>query len=148
MILLKTPQTQAFMQLARSLRLFIMSFAILIKSGTAQETKKFVGDYLAVSGPIHVRLHLLQTGDSVTGTLDSPDFRVAGLPLTDIRISGQNLSFSVPTIKGAWTGVLERRWELPFGNVESRQFRSTKLHADSYPGITGCCTLVFAKTAI
>jgi hypothetical protein len=93
------------MRFARNL-LFIMSFSILIKPGTAQETKRFAGDYLAISGAVHVTIHLTQTGDSVTGTLDSPDFRIAGLPLSDIRISGQNLSFSAPTIKGAWTGFL------------------------------------------
>jgi len=86
----------------------VISFAILIQTGTAQEANRFVGDYQGVSGPIHVTLHLIQTGGSLGGTLDSPEFRIAGTPLSDIRMSGQNLSFSVPMVKGAWTGFLSQ----------------------------------------
>lgn len=94
------------MRFTRNLLIGVVPFAILITSGTAQEVKKFAGDYLAVSGPIHVNLHLAQTGDSLGGTVDSPDFRIAGLPVSDVRVSGQSLSFSVPTIKAAWAGFL------------------------------------------
>ena len=66
------------MRFIRNLLIVVVPFALHITSVMAQEAKNLAGDYLAVSGPIHINLHLVQTGDSFGGTLDSPDFGTTG----------------------------------------------------------------------
>jgi len=58
-------------------------------------------------GPLHVKLHLTASPDgTLSGTVDSPDQGMVGVPCTDVRANGQTLSFSVPMVRGSWTGFL------------------------------------------
>jgi hypothetical protein len=38
--------------------------------------------------------------------MEFPGTGVVGMPISDVRASGNNLSFSIPAIRGAWTGFL------------------------------------------
>ena len=89
--------------------LLMFSLAVvLVSSLGAQETLTIVGDYVGTSGPLNVRLHIkTDANGKFSGALDSPDQGTIGLPLTDIRVDGQVLSFNVPSVGGSWKGSIE-----------------------------------------
>jgi hypothetical protein len=94
----------------KTLRLFRVIFSAAFLASTLlclAQSPNVAGDYAGMSGPLHVKLHLA-TGpkDTITGTVDSPDQNLVGLPLTDVHLSGQSLSFSVPMVRGAWLGFV------------------------------------------
>ncbi|HLH03549.1 MAG TPA: serine hydrolase domain-containing protein [Bryobacteraceae bacterium] len=65
------------------------------------------GDYSGTLGPLHLNLHLKQSGaGSLEGTLDSPDQGAKGLPCANIKLEGANLSFDVPSVNGNWKGTV------------------------------------------
>jgi len=73
----------------------------------AQQKPDFVGDYAGFSGPLHVKLHLVAARDgTLSGTVDSPDQNMYGVPCADVHANGQALSFTVPMVRGTWTGLL------------------------------------------
>jgi len=59
-------------------------------------------------GPTDLKLHI-QAGASGTlsGTLDSPDQGVIGLPCSDFHVEGEKFSFAVPVVHGTWSGTIE-----------------------------------------
>ncbi len=75
--------------------------------GFAQQKSDFAGEYAGMLGPVHVKLHIVAgPGGSITANVDSPDQNLYALPCSDLSINGQALSFSVPNVRGEWTGVL------------------------------------------
>jgi hypothetical protein len=90
-----------------SLPISLLALSTLATSTLGQQLSSFVGEYAGKSGPVHIRLHLVSRPDgSLSGTIDSPDGHLLGMPISDIRVNGNNLSFSVPAVHGAWTGFL------------------------------------------
>lgn len=86
---------------------FLSGFLVVATLGFAQQKPDFAGDYAGTLGPLHVKLHLIAGHDgTLTGTVDSPDQNLFGLPCTDFHVNGQSLSFDVPTVHGAWTGFI------------------------------------------
>ena len=76
-------------------------------SGFAQQKSDFAGDYSGVLGPLHVKLHIVATPDGgIAANVDSPDQKMYALPCSEILINGQVLSFTVPNVRGEWTGVM------------------------------------------
>ena len=73
----------------------------------SQQAPDFVGEFAGMLGPLHVKLHLTTARDGMlSGTVDSPDQNMFGLPCADIHANGQALSFTVPMVRGTWTGLL------------------------------------------
>ena len=73
----------------------------------AQQKPDFAGESVGSYGPLHVKLHLTAGHDgALTGTVDSPDQNLFGLPCTDFRVNGQSLGFDVPMVHGSWTGFM------------------------------------------
>jgi len=71
------------------------------------QTPKLAGDYSAMLGPLHVKLHLkTDAGGAIEGTLDSPDQGAMGLPGANFHLDGQALSFDVPSVSGKWHGTV------------------------------------------
>lgn len=78
-----------------------------VSLGFAQQRNDFAGDYAGMLGPLHVKLHIVAgPGGSITANVDSPEQNLYALPCSDLSINGQVLSFSVPNVRGEWTGVL------------------------------------------
>lgn len=85
----------------------LAAFTAVSIASLAQQTPNFAGDYAGMSGPIHVSLHLSAAPDgSLSGTIDSPDQNLFGLPCADIHVNGQGLSFTVPMVRGTWMGFI------------------------------------------
>ena len=75
--------------------------------GFAQQKPDLAGEYAGLLGPLHVKLHLSTARDgTLSGTVDSPDQNMFGLQCADFHINGQALSFTVPMVRGTWTGLL------------------------------------------
>lgn len=96
-----------------ALGLRVALFAVLAiagvapRFGVAQQKPDLAGEYAGLLGPLHVKLHLVAAHDgSLSGTVDSPDQGMVGLPCADIHLNGQALSFTVPTVQGTWTGLI------------------------------------------
>ncbi len=71
----------------------------------AQESTALQGDFAGVLGPLSLKLHIRIAPDgSLTCTLDSETQGSLGLQCADIRHDGQNLSFSIPVVRGSWKG--------------------------------------------
>ncbi|MGH8201176.1 MAG: serine hydrolase domain-containing protein [Steroidobacteraceae bacterium] len=65
------------------------------------------GDYIGTLGPLHLKLHITAApGGGLSGTLDSPDQGAAGIACEDFRITGNALSFTVPSVGGSWHGTI------------------------------------------
>jgi len=72
-----------------------------------QQSTSAAGEYVGASGPIHFKLHLVSAPNGLlSGTVDSPEQNAYGLPLGDIHVTGQSLSFSVPSVRGSWVGFI------------------------------------------
>src|SRR5271165_1259159 len=91
------------------LPMFLRFFGFLLIAALsfAQKAPDFAGEYAGMLGPMHVRLHL-SAGNNGTpsGTVDSPDQNLYGLPCTDFQVNGQALSFWVPMVNGQWSGFI------------------------------------------
>jgi hypothetical protein len=75
--------------------------------GLAQQKPDFAGDFAGAVGPIHIKLHVVAGSDGVlSGTVDSPDQGLTGVPCAEFHASGQTLSFTVPMVRGTWIGFL------------------------------------------
>jgi hypothetical protein len=88
---------------------FRVLFALLLIAAPAlaQQKPDFPGDYAGILGPYHVKLHLTAVaGGALSGTVDSPEQGMVGVPCSDIQVNGQSLSFKVPMVQGMWTGFL------------------------------------------
>jgi CubicO group peptidase (beta-lactamase class C family) len=86
---------------------FALTFAFALLPCSAQTTPTVDGDYVGVLGPLHVKLHLkVDATGAITGTLDSADQGVIGIPCADFHLDGQKLSFAIPSIQGSWNGTV------------------------------------------
>jgi serine-type D-Ala-D-Ala carboxypeptidase/endopeptidase len=66
------------------------------------------GSYEGRLGNLQVILHLLWNGGgSPLLTIDGPDQGIFGLECVDVTIAGRALKFTVPLVKGTWSGALE-----------------------------------------
>lgn len=75
--------------------------------GFAQQKSDFAGDYAGMSGPLHVKLHIIVSPDgTISASVDSPDQNIFAVPCSDISVNGQMLSLSVPSVHGEWMGTL------------------------------------------
>jgi hypothetical protein len=73
----------------------------------SKEKLRFAGDYAGFSKPFHVKLHIVAANDgTLSGTVDSPDQGLTGLPCANIHTDGQAINFTVPMVHGTWTGLL------------------------------------------
>src|SRR5581483_6222447 len=89
------------------LRRLVSGVFIIAMVTMAASSANFAGDYTGMLGPVHVTLHLVSGQDGqLTGTADSPEQGMSGLPCSNIHIDGQALSFKVPNVNGTWTGFL------------------------------------------
>jgi len=64
------------------------------------------GDYLGRLGPLRLTLHLKSVEGALSGALDSVDQGAYAIPCADFKLQGDNLSFTVPSVHGTWTGTV------------------------------------------
>jgi CubicO group peptidase (beta-lactamase class C family) len=85
-----------------------LAFAGLVLTAVAQQKPVVQGDYTGAIGPISLRLHIaLDANGKLSGTVDNPSQGAAGIPLADLSIDGQTLSYRIPAVGGSWKGTLE-----------------------------------------
>jgi serine-type D-Ala-D-Ala carboxypeptidase/endopeptidase len=91
-----------------SLRALFGMLALLLFAGsTAAQTPPIAGEYEGKLGPLRLKLHIQAApGNQWAGTLDSLDQNALGIPCTDFKVDGSNLSFEVPAVKGRWSGTV------------------------------------------
>ena len=66
----------------------------------------WVGDLKIPGGDLHIAVHLGRDGKGVlTGSFDSLDQGVRGLSLGEVTASADSLTFTVPSIRGTFTGT-------------------------------------------
>ncbi len=66
----------------------------------------WVGDVKSPGGDLHLAVRLRREGSGVlTGSFDSLDQGVRGLPLGEVTASTDSLTFTVPSIGGSFTGT-------------------------------------------
>jgi len=90
------------------MRFRLLSAVLLIACASfAQQNPNFAGDYAGILGPYHVKLHLTAgAGGALSGTVESPEQGMVGVPCSDVHVNGLSLSFNVPMVHGMWTGFL------------------------------------------
>ncbi len=80
-------------------------FALAPRTASPQKPASLAGDYSGMLATLHLKLHLKTAADgSLSGTLDSPDQGADGIPCAEFHVDGANLSFTVPSVHGTWTG--------------------------------------------
>lgn len=74
----------------------------------AQSSAMLQGDFAGFLGPLSLKLHVRVAPDgSLTCTLDSETQGSLGLACADVHHDGQNLSFSIPSVRGSWKGSVD-----------------------------------------
>ena len=85
-----------------------LAFAGLVLTSVAQQEPVVQGDYNGAIGPIALKLHITVAADGkLSGTVDNPSQGASGVPLAELSIDGQTLSYRVPAIGGSWKGTIE-----------------------------------------
>jgi hypothetical protein len=65
---------------------FLVGSLITAALCLGQQKPDFAGDYGGVLGPLHIKLHVVAASDgSFTGTVDSPDQGLTGVPCADFQ---------------------------------------------------------------
>jgi len=68
------------------------------------------GDWLGTldtgMGTLRIVLHVANTEDGLTATMDSPDQNAKGIPVTNIKRNASSLKFEVKTIGGSYDGTI------------------------------------------
>jgi CubicO group peptidase (beta-lactamase class C family) len=100
-----------FLRIVSSVRAVAVACALMLAFAllpcSAQPAPSVAGDYVGVLGPLHVKLHItIDPAGALTGTLDSADQGVIGIPCADFHLDGQKLSFTIPSIQGSWKGAI------------------------------------------
>jgi hypothetical protein len=86
--------------------LLFLACTVAIVPASAQPSK-LAGDYTGMFGPYHIKLHLVSDpSGKLTGTADNQDQGITGMICDNIRADGQAMSFTVPMVKGTWTGIV------------------------------------------
>jgi serine-type D-Ala-D-Ala carboxypeptidase/endopeptidase len=100
----------AFKLVLASALIVLLGIALLAlapRSASAQKPANIAGDYSGMLSTLHLKLHLKAAPDGVlSGTLDSPDQGANGIPCAEFHVDGANLSFTVPSVHGSWTGTV------------------------------------------
>jgi serine-type D-Ala-D-Ala carboxypeptidase/endopeptidase len=82
----------------------------------AQSAPELSGDFSGTLGPIPLQLHITVAADGTSsGTLDSPTQGAKGLPCSEFRLAGDKLSFKVPSVRGSWSGSVQKGGTLLVG---------------------------------
>jgi hypothetical protein len=85
----------------------IVAFGSL--SAYAQDGSALKGDYVGSLDGRPVRLHISITSKgTLRGTFDNPVQGKSGMPISDIKLEGSNLSFKVPVAQGSWKGLIQK----------------------------------------
>src|SRR5271170_5568389 len=80
---------------------------VVISSCFAQSNLNLAGDYAGILTGMNVTLHMVANGTGgYSATVDNPAQGMSAIPCSDIQVNGQALSFSVPSVRGTWTGVV------------------------------------------
>jgi hypothetical protein len=88
-------------------RRYLSGWLLIAAMGFAQQKPDLAGNYAGALGPLHIKLHLAVAGDgALSGTVDSPDQNMVGVPCSDFHLNGQSLSFTVPMVRGTWIGFV------------------------------------------
>jgi hypothetical protein len=116
--------TRIFVKKMATYKLLSFGVSCLICLGpvSAQTAVKAVaGDYEGTLGssPHHLKLRVwLSSPTTLTGNLDSVDEDAVGLPCAEFVLSGNQLSFTVPSVHGSYEGEISAdgntitgRWE-------------------------------------
>jgi hypothetical protein len=102
----------------------LVLLAALVSSNLAfaQSASNFAGDYAGMLGPLHVKLHLTTSHDgTLSCTVDSPDQNMVGLACADVHVSGQSLSYTVPTVTRNVYRPTKRRCRIAHRRLEPGQ---------------------------
>lgn len=85
-----------------------LAFGSVCHAAGTQLPAAVKGDFVGALGPLHLRLHITAAADgTLHGTLDSPDQGAIGIPCADVRVRGRTLSFTVPSVRGSWSGTIQ-----------------------------------------
>lgn len=99
-----TVRRPAYCHFLWAILLFVTASPALL----SQQKIPVLGDYEGVLGTLHVKLHIVANPDgTLSGTFDSPNQGVSGIPCADVHLDGTNLGFLVPTIHGSWKGSVQ-----------------------------------------
>ncbi len=91
----------------RMFRRWFSVMLLLTSAMTFAQKPNLAGDYSGMLGPYHIKLHLIAAHDgTLSGTVDSPDQGLSGVPCSDLHLNGQAFSFTVPIVHGTWVGVV------------------------------------------
>ncbi len=94
---------------------FVCGFLLLASLAAGQQKTDLSGEYDGHLGPLSVKLHVTTAPDgSLSGTVDSPQQNLVGVPCSDFHLNGNSLSFRVPMANGSWIGFVS-----PDGNTLS-----------------------------
>ncbi|MEZ4422486.1 MAG: alpha/beta hydrolase [Gemmatimonadota bacterium] len=90
------------------MRRLLLAIALLTLPTLLDAQDHPAGDWTGTieAGALRLRLvvHLTGTDGAWTGTMDSPDQGVDGLPLAEVQADGRGLTFTVPSIQGRYEG--------------------------------------------
>ena len=92
--------------ISRLLAALAVGLGLAAQSALAEDA---AGDWAGVLKPpnaeLHVAVHLTKAADgSYSGSLDSIDQGATGVPLTDVKTTGDSLSFALPAVGGLYQG--------------------------------------------
>lgn len=106
----------------------------------------WVGDLKIPGADLHLAVHLRRdgTGGALTGSFDSLDQGVRGLPLGEVTASADSLTFTVPNILGTFTGTWQPgtkhwsgTWRQGQANLPLELARGEVLPAPTVVGLDG-----------
>jgi pimeloyl-ACP methyl ester carboxylesterase len=96
----------------RALVLATILWLVAVPFVHAAEPGAFAGDWIGamdVGGhKLRMVLHLERSGETWSGTADSPDQGGGALPLGTIEIDGRDLYFEIPSVGGEYEGTLSK----------------------------------------
>lgn len=81
--------------------------ALAAEANTAADP---VGDWIGtldVGSPIRAAMHIKRVDGALTGTADSPDEGAFGIPMSEVILDGDHLTFTIDQIDGRYEG----RWD-------------------------------------
>jgi hypothetical protein len=79
----------------------------IVCSCLGQANLNLAGDYAGTLSGMHVTLHLVaNSAGGYSATVDNPAQGMSAIPCSNIETNGTALSFSVPSVRGTWTGIV------------------------------------------
>ncbi|HEY6927859.1 MAG TPA: serine hydrolase domain-containing protein [Steroidobacteraceae bacterium] len=86
-----------------------LSMSVLMSTSVdAQPASVVQGDFSGTLGPLRLVLHIAAAADgTMSGALDSLDQGAMGIPCSNFRLEGEQLSFDVPSVGGRWSGSIQ-----------------------------------------